>query len=217
MRLSVLDLVPVRTDQSTARCAGGHRAAGADRRPAGLHALLGRRTPQHAVRGRHQPAGVDRLPGRADLAAAPRIGRRDAAQPRAAGGGRAVRAAGSGRPGPHRPRHRPGARLRPGDVVRAARHRRRSRHRELPRLSRRRGRADERARRAWFRCAPGTTGSRPPRPRPASRGCGCSARRCTRRSWPPPRGCRTCSPITSPARAPKRRSSSTAPGSSPAT
>ena len=122
VRLSVLDLVPVRTDQSTADALAATVHAGADRRPAGFHSLLGRRTPQHAVRGRHQPTGADRLPGRADLAAATRIGRRDAAQPRAAGGGRAVRAAGSGRPGPHRPGHRPGARLRPGDVVRPARH-----------------------------------------------------------------------------------------------
>ena len=41
-------------------------------------------------------------------------------------------------------------------------------------------------------------------------GCGCWARRCTRRIWPPPRGCRTCSPTTSPGRAPRRRSRSTA-------
>ena len=39
----------------------------------------------------------------------------------------------------------------------------------------------------------------------ASRSCGCSARRCTRRTWPPPRACRTCSPTTSRARAPPRR------------
>ena len=66
MRLSVLDLVPVRTDQSTVGCAGGDDAAGADRRPARLHPLLARRAPQHARGRRHQPAGADRLPGRAD-------------------------------------------------------------------------------------------------------------------------------------------------------
>ena len=54
-------------------------------------------------------------------------GRRDAAQPRAAGGRRAVRAARGGLPGPDRPRHRPGARHRPGDQLRAAPRRRRSR------------------------------------------------------------------------------------------
>lgn len=62
----------------------------------------------------------------------------------------------------------------------------------------------------------GTTGSGPPLPPPASRGCGCWARRCTPRTWPPPRGCPTCSPITSPAREPRRRSRSTGRGSGPA-
>ena len=39
---------------------GGHRAARADRRPARLHPLLAGRTPQHAGRRGHQPAGADR-------------------------------------------------------------------------------------------------------------------------------------------------------------
>ena len=53
-------------------------------------------------------------------------------------------------PGPHRPGHRPRARLRPGDVDGAARRGRprRPRHRGVPGVPRRRGRADERARRA---------------------------------------------------------------------
>ena len=49
-----------------------------------------------------------------------------------------------------------------------------------------------------------------------SRGYGCWGPRCTRRVWPRPRGCRTCSPITSPARAPRRRWRCIAPGSCPA-
>ena len=39
------------------------------RRPARLHPVLGGRTPQHAGGRGHQPAGADRLPGGADLAA----------------------------------------------------------------------------------------------------------------------------------------------------
>ena len=39
----------------------------------------------------------------------------------------------------------------------------------------------------------------------SSRNCGCSARRCTPRTWPRPRACRTCSHTTSPVRAPRRR------------
>ena len=51
-----------------------------------------------------------------------RVGRGDAAQPRAAGGGRAVRHAGGAAPGPDRPGHRPGAGHRPGDRAGAAAH-----------------------------------------------------------------------------------------------
>ena len=89
-----------------------------------------------------------------------RLRRRDAAQPRAAGGRRAVRAAGGRRARPHRPRHRPRARLRPRDVDRAARRRgpRRHRHRELPAVPRRRRGADEHQRR------PGRTPPQPARP-----------------------------------------------------
>ncbi len=47
-------------------------------------------------------------------------------------------------------------------------------------------------------------------PPPASRDCGCWGPRCTRRSWPPPRACRTCSPIISPGKVPKRRLPTTA-------
>ncbi|EUA50177.1 putative alkanal monooxygenase [Mycobacterium xenopi 3993] len=52
--------------------------------------------------------------------------------------------------------------------------------------------------------------------RSANRGCGCWGRRCIPHTWPPPRGCRTCSPTTSPAREPKKHSPSTARNSSPA-
>ena len=53
----------------------------------------------------HLAAVTSRDPGR--------VGRRDAAQPPAARGGRAVRDAGGAAPRPHRPRHRPGAGHRP--------------------------------------------------------------------------------------------------------
>ena len=56
-------------------------------------------------------------------------------------------------PGPHRPGHRPGARLRPGDVDGVARPgaAATTRHREVPGVPRRRGRDDERQRRAGAR------------------------------------------------------------------
>ena len=56
-----------------------------------------------------------------------------------------------------------------------------------------------------------------PRPRRVSRGCGCWVRRCTPRTWPPPRACRTCSRTTSRARGPRRPRPSTATSSGPAT
>ena len=147
MRLSVLDLVPVRTDQSTVGCAGCVDEPGADRGPPRLHPLLDRRASQHARGGGDQPAGDHRPSGRAHHAAAAGLGWRHVAQPCAAGRRRAVRAAGGRAPGAYRPRHRPGARLRPGDVVGTARCRRsrRSRYRGVPGVSRRRRRADERA------------------------------------------------------------------------
>ena len=61
-----------------------------------------------------------------------RLGRGDAAQPRAAGGGRAVRAAGGAAPRPHRPRHRPGAGHRPAHRRRPAPLARQPRRRGLP-------------------------------------------------------------------------------------
>ena len=193
---------------------GGHDAVGADGRPPRLHPVLGCRAPQHAAGRGDQPAGGDRTSSGANDAAAARFGWRDAAQSRAAGRRRAVRPARGRASGPYRPGHRPGTRFRPGDVDGAAwcRGPRRSRHRGLPGLPGRCRRADERARRA--RPAPrpdaATTSSRPPLPRPPSRSCGCWVRRCTRRTWPPRRACRTCSPTTSPARAPPRRWRSTA-------
>ena len=63
-----------------------------------------------AVRGQHHAAGAHGPPGGVDRAHPGRVRRGDAAQPRAAGRGRAVRAARGVAPGPHRPGHRPGTR-----------------------------------------------------------------------------------------------------------
>ena len=129
----------------------------AGRRRAGLPPLLGGRAPQHAGRRGDQPAGPDRDARLGDLAHQGRLGRRDAAQPRTAGGGRAVRPAGGGLPGSHRPRHRPRARHRPADQVRPARRQRRvgrrGRH-EVPGVRRGHPHADvDRRRRAADRAA----------------------------------------------------------------
>ena len=64
------------------------------RRPARLHALLGGRAPQHAE---HRELGArhhDRADRGGDRAPARRLRRRDAAEPRAAAGGRALQGAG---------------------------------------------------------------------------------------------------------------------------
>ena len=142
-----------------------------------------------------------------------RLGRRDAAQPRAAGGGRAVRAA-RGRPsGPDRPRHRPGARHRPGHQLgAAARRRRRQRRggRAVPGVRRQRAGDDGARGASGWRWPAAPTRCGPPRAASVAARCGCSAPRTTPPGWPRRRGCPTCSPTTSPATAPPRRSSSTA-------
>ncbi len=150
-----------------------------------------------------------------DVADPGRLRRRDAAQPRAAGGGRAVRAARGGVPGPDRPRHRPGARQRPGDQLRAAARRR------WRRATRRSARFPEYVDNVLAMMEPDGVGldvagpHLPAARRPRSRRSvpdrsGCSAPRTTRPGWPPRRGCPTSSPTTSPAAAPPRRSRSTA-------
>ena len=116
MRLSVLDLVPVRTDQTTsdALAATTHLAQTADRLGYTRYWLAEHHN-MPAVAATSPPVLIA-LSGRADVAAAAGLGRGDAAQPRAAGGRRAVRAAGGRAPRPHRPRHRPRPGLRSGDL-----------------------------------------------------------------------------------------------------
>jgi hypothetical protein len=187
--------------------------AGAGRRRAGLPPLLGRRAPQHAGCRRDQPAGPDRDARRGDLADPGRLRRRDAAQPRPARRRRAVRAARGGAPRPDRPRHRPGARHRPGDALRAARRRRRVR-------TRTRSPASPSTSTTCGCCSPRTAsgcsprGPRAPAPRDAGRPrcltSGCSARPTTRPGWPRSGVCPTSSRTTSRAGARPRRSSSTA-------
>ena len=120
MRLSVLDLVPVRTDQSTADAvAATVRLAQTADRLGYTRYWLAEHHNMPSVGATSPPVLIAYL---AAQTAQLRLGsgRRHAAQPRAAGGGRAVRPAGSRCAGPHRPGHRPGARLRPGDVAGAA-------------------------------------------------------------------------------------------------
>ena len=64
--LSVLDLVPVRSDQASRRRGGGHPVPGPGGRRARLPPLLAGRAPQHAGGGRDEPAGADRPGGRRD-------------------------------------------------------------------------------------------------------------------------------------------------------
>ena len=99
-----------------------HHRAGPAHRGAGVPPVLGGRAPQHAGHRQFRPGRADRPPGRGDLHDPGRLGRRDAAQPRPAGGGRAVRHAGGAAPGPDRPGHRPGPRHRPAHRAGAAAH-----------------------------------------------------------------------------------------------
>ena len=150
--------------------------------------------------------------GRSDAADAGRLGRRDAAQPRAAGGGRAVRPARGGLPGPDRPGHRPRAGHRPGDVVRPPARCRGSDRRggePLPGVRRQHPGDDGAVRRRAERGRPHSTSSRRRRWPPRCRRSGSWAPRTTRHAWRPRRGCRTCSPTTSPVAARPRRSSCT--------
>ena len=132
MRLSVLDLVPVRTDQTTsdALAATVRLAQTADRlgftrywvaehhnmpsvgatSPPVLIAYLAAQTSQLRL-----GSGGVMLPNHAPLAVAEQFALLEAAAP-----------------GPHRPRHRPRARLGSGDVVHAARRRRARRPRHRP-------------------------------------------------------------------------------------
>ena len=93
---------------------------GAPHRGTRLPALLGGRAPQHARHRQLGPGGAHRAPGPGHLDHPGGLRRGDAAQPRPAGGGRAVRHARSAAPRSHRPGHRPGAGHRPADRPRPA-------------------------------------------------------------------------------------------------
>ena len=100
--------------------AARHDRPGPARRTPRVSPVLGGRAPQHA---RHRELGAtraDRPHRRRDHDHAGRLGRRDAAQPRVAGGGRAVRHAGGAPSRPDRPRHRARPGHRPGHRGRAA-------------------------------------------------------------------------------------------------
>ena len=199
--LSVLDLVPVRSDQTSADAVAATLALAQGGRRARLPPLLAGRAPQHAGRRGDEPAGADRPGGRCDPAAAGRVGRRDAAQPRAAGGRRAVRAARGGVPRPDRPRHRPRPGHRPGDELRAAARRRGSDRRggqPLPGVRRQHpgddGAVRGRAERGRSDAHPAGDAGRDL----GARRSGCWAPPTTRRGSPPRRACPTSSRTTSP-------------------
>ena len=131
--LSVLDLSPVTTGISGPQALRNSLDLAPPRRPARLHPLLGGRAPQPAE---HRELGArhhDRADRGGDRAPARRLRRRDAAEPRAAAGGRALQGAGRPVSRPHRSRPRPRAGHRPGDLLRAAAAPGRSSRRRFPR------------------------------------------------------------------------------------
>ena len=115
--------------------------------------------------------------------------RGDAAQPRAAGGGRAVRHPGGAAPGPDRPGHRARAGHRPGDRAGAAPDDGGAVGRGLPAGA---GGPDELLQRRASRGR-----SPPPRAAASSRRSGCSAPAGSAPSWPACSGCRSPSRTTS--------------------
>ena len=139
-------------------------------------------------------AGADRPHRRRDQDHPRRLRRRDAAQPRVAGGRRAVRHAGGAPPRPDRPRHRPRARHRPGHRGALRRSPEALSRGRLPRAARATcsasspaaGRTTTRSRRSP-RCPAAAT----------ARPSGCSAPAATAPRWPACSGCRSPSPTTS--------------------
>ena len=98
MQLSVLDLVPVRSDQTTGDALTATRSPRAGRREHGYHRYwLAEHHNMPAVAATNPPLLISMVAA-ATVPDPGRLGRRDAAQPRAAGGRRAVRAAGGGVP-----------------------------------------------------------------------------------------------------------------------
>ena len=148
--LSVLDLVPVRSDQTTADAVAATLSLARTADELGYHRYwLAEHHNMPAVAATNPPVLIGLVAGATERIRVG-LGRRDAAQPRAAGGRRAVRAARGRVPGPDRPRHRPGAGHRPGHLLRAAPRRRRGQRRgghPLPGVRRQRAR-DDGARRA---------------------------------------------------------------------
>ena len=119
--LSVLDLAPVgaRLHARATRC-GTPSSSARDVERLGYHRYwVAEHHNMPGIASSSPPVLLAHLAG-VDLDDPRRLGRRDAAQPRAARGRRAVRHARGAAPGPHRPRHRPGARHRPGHRARAA-------------------------------------------------------------------------------------------------
>ena len=127
LTMSVLDLIPVRTGQSTGDAFRASVALAQTAEAAGVHRYwVAEHHNMPAVASTNPPVLIAMLAA-ATIDDPDRLRRRDAAEPRTVGRGRAVRAARGCVPGPDRPRHRPGARQRPGDELGAAARRARDR------------------------------------------------------------------------------------------
>ncbi len=105
---------PGRLRKHACRGTARHPRAGPACRGPGLHPVLAGRAPQHAGHRLVGAHGRHRGRGRRHRTDPGRLRRCHAAEPPAAGGGRAVRDAGRAAPRPHRPRHRPRTRHRSG-------------------------------------------------------------------------------------------------------
>ena len=117
--LSVLDVAPVSSDRSPVEALADSTALVQEAERLGYHRLW--YAEHHNMPGiaSSAPEVLIANAGR-DHAHPAGLGRRDAAQPRAAGGGRAVRDAGGSVPRPDRPRYRPRTRYRPAHRRRPA-------------------------------------------------------------------------------------------------
>ena len=116
----MLDLAPVGEGSSPADALRASLDLVRGGRAPRLPPLLGGRAPQHAGHRQLVAGGAAGLPRRRHEPDPPRVGRGDAAQPRAARDRRAVRDARGAAPGPDRPRHRARARHRPAHRLRPA-------------------------------------------------------------------------------------------------
>ena len=118
--LSILDLSPVSAGSTAAQALRNSLDLARARRRPRLHALLGGRAPQPAGDREFGARDHDRADRCRHHASARRLGRGDAAQPRAADGGGALQGAGGAVSRPHRSRPRPRARHRPGHLLHVA-------------------------------------------------------------------------------------------------